>query len=136
MSTETLETEAISEGVSRSVPVGPDAPGIARRFVRDELDDLGDHVADGALVDHAELLVSEVVTVATLHSGSEEATVAVVADGKRVRVEVSDAHRGFGLENDGPGLGLTIVDWVAPRWGVDLSEPGKTVWFELEADAP
>ncbi len=49
---------------------------------------------------------------------------------------MSDAHRGFGLENDGPGLGLTIVDWVAPRWGVDLSEPGKTVWFELEADAP
>ena len=116
---------------ARSLAIGPMAPRDARRFIRRRLDDEG--VLDGHLIDDAELLVSEVVTVATLNSGSDHATVALVSEDDRVRVEVTDAHRGFSLHSDGPGLGLTIVDLVAPRWGVDLSEPGKTVWFELEA---
>jgi anti-sigma regulatory factor (Ser/Thr protein kinase) len=85
-----------------------------------------------ALVDEAELLVSEVVTVATLHSGSDEANVAVSTENGCVRIEVTDAHRGFALEPEDAALGLRIVDRVAPRWGVDLTKPGKTVWFELE----
>lgn len=125
-----MSRQTLPNRVTRSVPVGPDAPADARHFIRDRLDDRG---LDGAVLDDAELLVSEVVTVATLNSGSDRARVSVVADNERVRVEVSDAHRGFALKPDGPGLGLTIVDWVAPRWGVDLSEPGKTVWFELES---
>lgn len=122
--------------------IGLDAPGDARRFVRSTLDTWDDETfcAD------AELLVSEVVTVATLQSGSARATVAVAEDDDTIRVEVSDVHRGFALalaergNRDGAqaasGLGLNIVDWVAPRWGVDLTKPGKTVWFELDATAP
>lgn len=121
------------------VRVGVWAPADARHFVRDELV-LADGWIGQDLVDDAELLVSEVVTVATLRSGSDEATVAVAADDCVIRVEVTDAHRGFtsagsglDIDRDGPdALGLNIVDWVAPRWGVDLSKPGKTVWFELD----
>jgi len=113
---------------TRSVHIGLTAPRDARRFVRQQLD--GD--AAMSVVDDAELLVSEVVTVATLSSGSTDALVGVSNEDGHVRVEVSDVHRGFALVPDGAALGLGIVDLVAPRWGVDLSKPGKTVWFELE----
>ena len=115
--------------VARSIHVGPDAPADARHFVRRQLG--GEPDVDTEVVDEAELLVSEVITVATLHSGSDEAQVAVTNEHGCVRIEVTDAHRGFALEPYAAALGLRIVDRVAPRWGVDLTKPGKTVWFEL-----
>lgn len=147
----------------RRVTCGANAPGDARHFVRGvlhaQLPAEGDGIvgartdgSDGSddVVDRAELLVSEVVTVATRHSSPASATVAVTADLRTVRVEVSDPHRGFAPPRDeldaiwelgsaptapGPdGLPLGVVDRLAPRWGVDLTRPGKTVWFELDRD--
>jgi anti-sigma regulatory factor (Ser/Thr protein kinase) len=84
------------------------------------------------------LLVTEVVTNGVRH-GSERGPVGVsvvVADDK-VRVEVSDAGRGFSPpeapmpRNDGTGgWGLQLVDRVATSWGVAV-EGTTCVWFEL-----
>jgi hypothetical protein len=29
------------------------------------------------------------------------------------------------------GRGLSLVDALATRWGIDPASPGKSVWFEL-----
>jgi hypothetical protein len=34
------------------------------------------------------------------------------------------------------GRGVLLVDALATRWGVDQRAGGKTVWFELDLDAP
>jgi anti-sigma regulatory factor (Ser/Thr protein kinase) len=84
------------------------------------------------------LLVTELVTNGVRH-GSQRGAVAVsvaVTD-DQVRVDVSDAGRGFNPPEapmpraDGTGgWGLQLVDRVATSWGVDVQ--GTTcVWFEL-----
>ena len=120
------------------VDAGELGPTAARRFIRETLAGWNqDQIFD------AELLVSELMTIAALHDPTAAVNVVVSSVGTTLRIEVSDPHRGF---TDGRsvsfddaatyeppnGLGLRIVDWVAPRWGVDLDDPGKTVWFELE----
>lgn len=111
------------------------SPREARRFVRGVLADIGHE----DLIDDAELLVSEVVTNAVLHGGVAEAPVSVTPVDGGVRIEVVDPADAFpatpvetGLDTPG-GLGLGIVDNVARRWGVDPTQLGKVVWFELTA---
>ena len=86
------------------------------------------------------LLVTELVTNGVRH-GSERGAVqvAVAVHGERVRVEVSDAGRGFTPpaapipRGDGTGgWGLQLVDRVASTWGVEV-DGGTCVWFELAA---
>ena len=84
------------------------------------------------------LLVTELVTNGVRH-GSERGPVGVsvaMSDGK-VRVEVTDAGRGFSPpaapmpHADGSGgWGLQLVDRVATTWGVDVADR-TCVWFEL-----
>ena len=85
----------------------------------------------------AELLVSELVTNAVLHARS--ATVVTIDhDATTVRIAVCDDSpvrprlRDYGPEAV-TGRGLVIVDRLSRRWGVDPSEGGKCVWFEIEA---
>jgi anti-sigma regulatory factor (Ser/Thr protein kinase) len=152
MTTTAIAAVPVDRCARRDVVCGMSAPHAARCFVRSTLGEWasGDPTMDSAALD-AELLVSEVVTVATMHSGDVEATVLVSAELGTVRVEVTDPYRGFAPEHDDfeemlddepsslvcppGGIGLNIVDRVAARWGVDLSRPGKTVWFELDAVA-
>lgn len=84
------------------------------------------------------LLVTELVTNGVRH-GSERGPLAVAVKlGKdKVRVEVSDAGRGFSPPSapmprgDGSGgWGLQLVDRVATSWGVEV-EDQTCVWFEL-----
>ncbi len=62
----------------------------------------------------------------------------VVAEPRFVRVSVTDrsADRPV-LRHPSPdrptGRGLTIVDQLAARWGIEPANPGKTVWLELPA---
>jgi hypothetical protein len=54
-----------------------------------------------------------------------------------VRVEVRDRSTVLPEAHDtGPlepgGLGLSVVETLAARWGVDPLPDGKTVWFELD----
>jgi anti-sigma regulatory factor (Ser/Thr protein kinase) len=91
----------------------------------------------------AELLVSELVTNCVLHAdppaGGDPISFVLGVDSERVRVEVSDAGKGFmaptskgGPRDAGSGWGLRLVDQLADDLGVDRSpKGGSTVWFEM-----
>jgi len=98
-------------------------------------------------VDVAVLLVSEIFANSVRHSGSgalgETVTVAVIAGGGVVRVEVADrAGRGTpelrpaGRDAEG-GRGLQLVAGLAARWGWRRRGGRMVIWFELsECDIP
>jgi anti-sigma regulatory factor (Ser/Thr protein kinase) len=107
--------------------------GTARRFVRDVLED---SAVSGDVVDTVELLTSEVITNALVHAQSAP-ELAVHLEREAVRVEVVDVspvvpiRRAVGVDALS-GRGIAIVDSLSSQWGVaDLSERGKTVWFEV-----
>ena len=86
-------------------------------------------------VEVARLLVSELVTNAVLHAGTE-VELRLEFDETRVNVEVADSNphlpviRAHGTEA-GTGRGLHVVDQMASRWGARNLEVGKVVWFEI-----
>jgi anti-sigma regulatory factor (Ser/Thr protein kinase) len=94
-----------------------------------------------AVIDDAELLVSELVTNAVLHARSASRVDVDRSDGY-VRVAVRDDSSEPPLLRDNgadstTGRGLLLVERVARTWGVDRSSSrGKTVWFELDALDP
>ena len=87
------------------------------------------------LVDAGRLLASELVTNAVLHARTGM-TLVVRRMRNGVRIEVHDGSplapvvRNY---EDGAmtGRGLSLVQELATRWGVDREATGKTVWFEL-----
>lgn len=103
----------------------------ARALVTEELLRWG----EGDLVETATLCVSEIVTNALLHAGTavqldielHPSTVRVeVRDGgaappERVEADVESVH----------GRGVAIVELLSDAWGVEPSDTGKCVWFEL-----
>jgi anti-sigma regulatory factor (Ser/Thr protein kinase) len=108
----------------------------ARHFVRDVLRAWG---LDG-LTDQAELVVSELVTNAVMHTagrvqltlrrhGREAVWIGVRDDSDRL------PRRQSPTADDVAGRGLAIVAQLADRWGVEpsASGTGKTVWLELRA---
>lgn len=119
--------------------LGRDAatPRAARNFVRDALArwpvdaDLED------LTDSVTLLVSELVTNAVVHAGSDVEVLVRLTAGA-AHVEVSDRSEGRvaprdAAEDDTSGRGLALVEAMSRRWGVrPRSDGGKTVWFEIE----
>lgn len=119
------------------------APGTARGLVRLWL---GDH----ALADNAALALSEVVTNAVVHGGSSLPPLMVrfrQEDGG-FRVEVEQAtfrtiaprgtiapHAGSHRHDGGRSQGLTVVETLSERWGVNHARApanGTTVWFEMD----
>ncbi len=104
----------------------------ARRFVVDIAVMVGDH----DLADIVELLTSEVVTNAVLHSRSETVRITVTWQPPTFRVEVYDDSAGgpmvkrFG-EEAATGRGLMMVEALAHDWGWNPTNAGKVVWFEL-----
>src|SRR5215212_5876313 len=132
MANSTLDPPVSTELTLRLNP-GPEAIPAARQA----LDGLSGLV-ERPLWEDLRLLVTELVTNGVRH-GSERGPVGVqvsVAD-ERVRVEVSDAGRGFSPGQapmprpDGTGgWGLQLVDRVAASWGVHVNTR-TCVWFEL-----
>ena len=114
----------------------PTAVGEARRHVRSCLD----LSHDDDLRDTVELLVSEVVTNALVHAGTD-IEVACKGQPGLVRVSVSDGSRhhpsprSYG-PHAGTGRGLRLLEELADEWGVDPSPAGKTVWFSVGNPAP
>ncbi len=107
----------------------------ARRFVSQVLTGWDDD--EGDLTDTVTLLVSELVTNAVLHAGSD-VEVSVRLTPTAARIEVTDASgesvapRDATSEEDS-GRGLALVGNLAARWGVRPAPGGgKTVWFEVE----
>ncbi|MFE0513113.1 ATP-binding protein [Streptomyces sp. NPDC058964] len=88
----------------------------------------------------AELLTSELVTNAIVHTDDDAVLTAVVGP-RGLRVEVRDfvARRPrmcVPNADDGThGRGLVLVQSLADAWGVRAHGVGKSVWFELDAEA-
>jgi len=90
------------------------------------------------LTEDAVLLVSELVGNAVRHTGARVFGLRMHRRRGRIRVEVRDPSRGLPClmpvqELDESGRGLSLVDTLADRWGVDLLPVGKTTWFEMRA---
>ncbi len=91
------------------------------------------------LAGDAELVVSELVTNATLH-GEPPIVVRLLA-GDRIRVEVHDGGRSAPIvvkrnTEAMTGRGLALVAAVSAEWGVEAAESGgKVVWAELAREA-
>ncbi|MFC7896569.1 SpoIIE family protein phosphatase [Streptomyces sp. NPDC057381] len=120
--------------MSQRFPDGPVGVAAARRFVRGALDGV-----PSDLVDTAQLLVSELVTNAVLHARTEAEVTLSRREGL-VAVGVRDRRPDRGLVSQhcppqaGTGQGLALVERLASRYGVDVGDGGKTVWFELWSD--
>jgi anti-sigma regulatory factor (Ser/Thr protein kinase) len=125
---------------SLTLPGHPGQVAEARRFVR-KATGTG---RPAAVADTAELLTSEIVTNAVLHSNSGldggSVTVLVIEIAGGIRVEVADD----GSEQSAPvvrgdiyasdGHGLFLVQSLADQWGYVRDEAGTTVWFWLSCD--
>lgn len=114
----------------------PASAATARQFVEETLGAWG---CDDFL-DAARLLVSELVTNAVLHARTDfELALRVLRTG--VRVEVRDGSNAAPVvrryEDEAmTGRGLSLVDELSARWGVEkLAGGGKVVWFELDETA-
>jgi len=82
-------------------------------------------------------LVSEVVTNAVLHAGTDF-DVTLTYDGHRLRCAVRDGSarppRTREYARDATtGRGMRLVAQLSADWGVERHAGGKTVWFELVA---
>ncbi|WP_030574534.1 ATP-binding protein [Streptomyces aureocirculatus] len=107
--------------------------------VRGALRELLRHWGLPGRADTAELLTSELVTNALVHTDQDAIVTATVGPG-RLRVEVRDfvrrrpRVRSSGREGEGThGRGLVLVRSLAAAWGVQARGVGKVVWFELDA---
>ncbi len=117
-----------------TLPPLPVAPREARRFVVQfcSAADMPDDVCQTAA-----LLTSELVTNAVLH-GRSRATLYVRKPPPYLRVTVEDHNPELPEIGDEPALsatsgrGLHIVAELASRWGIEPSESGKRIWFELD----
>lgn len=113
------------------LPASRESPRAARRFVEGILQGWG----RAELLDTVTLLVSELVTNAVLHAGSEvELLVSLVSD--RLRVDVVDRspcvpRRRETDEDDQTGRGSSLVELLATSWGISGRPDGKSVWFEI-----
>jgi DNA-binding NarL/FixJ family response regulator len=124
------------EGVVAEVKEGLEAntasASRARRFVNEVLS----RWQCGDVLDDVQLLVSELVTNAVVHAGSEvEIAVRLLVDS--VRIEVVDRAPDAKLRPSSPstedesGRGLLLVETLASAWGVEPLDGGKAVWFEV-----
>ncbi|MFE5592566.1 ATP-binding protein [Streptomyces sp. NPDC056549] len=90
--------------------------------------------------DVAELLTSELVTNALVHTEHGAVVTATVVP-EQLRVEVRDFVPGLERPRVPPaddgtnGRGLVLVQALADSWGVEDHEVGKVVWFELNGGA-
>lgn len=118
-----------------ALAVDPTSARKARRFVRSILNE-----SAPAVVDTAELLVSELVTNAVRHADHHECSstvgLRISVDEHLVRLEVSDGDPAIPEvqhpNSDVPsGRGMLIVERLAARWGCFRAGEGKVVWLEL-----
>ena len=122
--------QAVTEARSR-LAAEPQSAGSARRFVESTLEDWD--CADSLEV--VKLLVSELVTNAVLHAGSD-AEVVVQLTPSVLHVEVLDQSPVMPVlrrpgEDDTSGRGLALVDNFATAWGTRRLAHGKSVWFDV-----
>uniref|UniRef100_A0AAU2JZC7 ATP-binding protein n=1 Tax=Streptomyces sp. NBC_00049 TaxID=2903617 RepID=A0AAU2JZC7_9ACTN len=126
------DTVEISRSVRRA---DLKAVGEVRRALRE----LMHHRCRVDAAEVAELLITELVTNALVHT-DQGAEVSATLAADRLRVEVRDYAVGkprpyVPTADDGThGRGLVLVQALADTWGVDAPDlgRGKVVWFELD----
>lgn len=107
---------------------------------RRELRELLRHWGRPGRSEIAELLTSELVTNALVHTDHDAVLTATVGP-SGLRVEVRDfvARRPSvcvpNADDGTHGRGLVLVESLADAWGVRPHGVGKAVWFELDAEA-
>lgn len=125
---------AVTPPATLALPMDARAARQARSFVRDAL--CPSHSA--GLVDDAQLLVSELVANAVRH-GAPPVTLEVgceASTGMTGRVSDGDPRLptlGYPGDQDESGRGVALIDLISDDWGVELTPPGKAVWFRLTA---
>ncbi|MGC9380681.1 ATP-binding protein [Streptomyces sp. MH13] len=108
----------------------------ARRALRDLLR----HWGKPGRSEIAELLTSELVTNALVHT-DDDAVLTATVEPDGLRVEVRDFVGGLPRprapepEESTNGRGLVLVQSLADAWGVRAHGVGKSVWFRLDAEA-
>ncbi|MFI2199988.1 SpoIIE family protein phosphatase [Streptomyces sp. NPDC020192] len=128
------------EGRGRAVlPGSPLAPGAARALVRTALGQVPE--VSPRLVDDAMAVVSELVTNAVVHAGTDVEVDWRTEETGAFVVEVRDRHpsrpprdsvRGEGsYDAHEHGRGLRLVATLAESWGVTYRAGTKTVWARL-----
>ncbi|MFF8727423.1 SpoIIE family protein phosphatase [Streptomyces sp. NPDC015171] len=126
-------------GGRATLPGSPLAPGSARALVRAALD-----TAPGVcarLADDAMAVLSELVTNAVVHAGTEVQIEWRLEETGALVIEVRDQHPSRAprdaLGGEGPydtpeyGRGLRLVATLAESWGVTYRTGAKTVWARL-----
>jgi anti-sigma regulatory factor (Ser/Thr protein kinase) len=81
------------------------------------------------------LLTSEIVSNAVLHAGGSVGLELALLNGEELRVQARDESPDTPvIRRSSPdgigGHGLTIIESLARRWGVERHEGFKVVWFE------
>ncbi len=113
------------------LPPHPASVAEARALLRTLLADAGRE----DLVETAVLLVSEVVTNALLHAGTDiHLTGRLDRGGLHVSVGDGSTHlpaRRRYAATAGTGRGLLMVESMVDEWGVTRRDDGKTVWFRV-----
>jgi anti-sigma regulatory factor (Ser/Thr protein kinase) len=123
---------SVQDGLTLRLPGDRDAAAKARRALGNLRGDL-----DPPLMETLRLLVTELVTNSVRHTGAETIVLRILVGRSAVWTEVTDAGPGFDppgpvrASNDGAGWGLFLVERLAERWGVNQSDAGTKVWFEL-----
>ncbi|MFF1815582.1 ATP-binding protein [Streptomyces sp. NPDC058251] len=142
-------TEAVEE-TADEVPDQPDGTQLRRRLGRADLRavpearralrELLRHWGKPGRSEIAELLTSELVTNALIHTDHDAILTATVRP-HGLRVEVRDfvgrrPRPRVPIADDGThGRGLVLVQSLADAWGVRAHGVGKAVWFELDGGA-
>ena len=119
------------------LPGRAEAASAARRALAALNGDL--HLISETRLRDAQLLLTELVSNAVRHTGTDSVTFRVRATPRRLRVDVAHAGPRAELEprrdqplDEGGGWGLRIVDVVADAWGVDGDDEHMSVWFEID----
>lgn len=133
------------------LPGSPISPGSARTLVRNALTEWaasglpGTEHLSARLVDDAVVAVSELVTNAVVHAGTDLELTCRLEDTGALVVEVLDHHPSRAprdgeveapYETPEYGRGLRLVSRLAESWGVTYRTGAKTVWARLPAEDP
>ena len=119
-----------------TLPARPRAAGLARRATRQVLTTW----QLASLSEPAGLIVSELVGNVIRHARAAGGEIGpqLETDGTRMRIEVHDSDPRLPRPRipgtlDESGLGFTIIEATADRWGVRKTARGKAVWADLHA---
>jgi len=131
----TTRQDLTERSVTTLPPTGSSASA-ARRIIEAAIGE-GDLTP---LIDEALLLVTELVTNAIVHAGTE-IQLDVETDAHTLRVEVIDRTPGLispqpPSETREGGRGLLLLDALADEWGTRHFGWGKSVWFVLGGHEP